>query len=453
MSWLFGSNENIENRFNVPNPAPPWQEVIRRNSPYSAAALNPDQALGHSTVYACVDLLADIVSTMPVQRFKKSANVLHDPIGAQRVRQDFDPNSVVDNPSDEQTVDAVNWRRLLMVMWMMRGFAPGIVTSVDPRNSKTPKSIELVHPDRISWTRNHVDAPWRFFLDENEMKLWPRGRLWIANGKMMSPSDPVGRSILEFAMAEVNLGFHARQFASEFFQGGGHPTAILRNEKKVSDMGLEEEGAKRVKSRFMDALRGGREPVVMTDGWQYERIQIRPDESQFLSTINQNRLIICNFFKIPPSLFGISAEGSGGNIVYGNTAERGLDVLKFTVQPWITRMESVLTPLTVRTEDVKLNVDSLLRADTKRRYDAHAIGIKKGWLSVNEIREQEDLPLIKGGNQFLWPPDRANMTLEEMAGDPDQGFNTPVTPPTLLPSPTDPNKVDVLKPVEEEANA
>jgi hypothetical protein len=41
---------------------------------------------------------------------------------------------------------------------------------------------------------------------------------------------------------------------------------------------------------------------------------------------------------------------------------------------------------------VKANLDAVLRADTKTRYEAHAIGIGSGFLLHDEARDYEDLP-------------------------------------------------------------
>src|SRR5690554_831429 len=393
MSLLFGKRRDVtaptavagaEERSGIAD----WRDIVFNRRPTGTMPVTNERLLTHSMVYSCVDLLADIVSGFPLDRYKD--NPLPE-FGPERVEGGAD---MVEDPSSEDIMDAVNWRRLVVVMWLMRGFAPGIVTGINNRYPHIPSGIELIHPDRVGFIRDRPDAPWRYMLDEKEEQLWPRGRLWIANGKMLNPADPVGRSILEFAAVEAQLGMYARQFASDFFQGGGHPTAILKNDKKVSDMGLEEEGAKRVKQRFMDALNGSREPVVMTDGWAYERIQIRPDESQFLATINANRLIVCNYFRVPPQIFGISPMETSGAITYANAADRGLDMMKFTISPWVKRMELVLNPLTLKNEYVKLDIDDLLRADTKRRYESHGLAIRSGWQSINEVREIEDLPPI-----------------------------------------------------------
>jgi phage portal protein BeeE len=41
-----------------------------------------------------------------------------------------------------------------------------------------------------------------------------------------------------------------------------------------------------------------------------------------------------------------------------------------------------------------------MRGTTKERYDAYAIARERGWMSVNEIRERENLNPIAGGDDY-----------------------------------------------------
>jgi len=79
--------------------------------------------------------------------------------------------------------------------------------------------------------------------------------------------------------------------------------------------------------------------------------------------------------------------------------------LRVGLGPLIARIEAGLQRLIVgNTTFVKFNIDGLLRPMTKERYDAYAVAVQNGWLSLDEIRSLEDRPpLPEGGNQF-WKP-------------------------------------------------
>lgn len=397
MSLLFARRgREVEARLDHPTDSL-WEMFRRRLRPSAAGApVDTYSALTHSAVYQCVDLLADMVAGFEVQRIRH--------VGRDRIY--MKNRTVVENPSTD--VDPINWRRMIVIGWLLRGYTPGIASG---QRDGYPTNIELIHPDRVTATRTRPDAPLEFTVDGQPMERWPLGQLWIANGKMLNPYDGLGRSVLEFAREEAGLGLAARNYASMFFRDGGHPTAILMNEKPVG-----EDGASRVKQRFLDAMNGTREPAVFGDGWQYKQIQIKPEESQFLETIKANRTLVAGFFRVPPEIIGApSATG----MTYVNVEHRGIDLLRFTVSSWVYRMETVLGALTPRTEQVKLNTDTLLRTDLSARYRAYDQAVRAGFLSVNDIRTREDLDPIDGGDQYLWPPYRQQLTYDEMIQDPD----------------------------------
>lgn len=367
-------------------------ELLRRRIGTAASpVVDMKSAMTHSAVYECVDMIADLVAGFPVHRYRD----------VDGVRQPSTDRSVIDMPSTDD--DPVNWRRILVVSWLLKGYAAGLVTGMD---GARPTGIELVRPDRVTVERVRHDAPWQWKLDGRPIDRWPNGNLWVAAGKKMQPGDPVGCSVLEFAAAEVGLGLSSRGYGAGWFRDSAHPTGLLMNDAPVN-----EDGAKRVKQRFLDAMHGTREPAVFGDGWKYEQIQINPNESQFLETIKANRTTVAGFFKVPPHIIGAP---SGDGMTYKNVEQDGVNLLRFCVGPWVNRMEATLNPLTPPGEYLKLNVDSLLRADLSTRSSAHRTAITAGYRSVNEVRALEDLPPIEGGDRFLWPPMRMQLTADEL---------------------------------------
>lgn len=367
-----------------------WETVHRTLS--GSGAVSPQSALTHSAVYECVDLIADLVSGMPVHRYRRTAD-------GERVISTR--ASVIDKPSTE--IDPLNWRRVILVCWLLRGYAAGLVPGTAVGQ---PTGIELVHPDRVGAKRVRADAPPEFYLDNQFIERWPKGPLWVAPGKMMNPGDPFGRSILEFASLDIEMGQRARKFASEFFDGAGIPTGLI----KGGDMDNVDAG-RRVKQRFMDAMGGKREPIVIGSDWEYEQIQVRPEESQFLETIKANRGMVASYFRVPPELIG--APGGTG-MTYTNVEHRGIDLMRFCVGSWVLRMEQTLNPLTASPEYVKLEMDSLLRPDSMTRWKVHETTIRMGVNSVNDVRRLEDMPPIPEGDNYLWPPGRMQLDMPEL---------------------------------------
>ena len=70
--------------------------------------------------------------------------------------------------------------------------------------------------------------------------------------------------------------------------------------------------------------------------------------------------------------------------------------VQVTFLPWIVRLENAWSNILARPRFVKLNVNGLLRADIKTRYEAHAIGIRNNFELPSEAREIEDFTPVDG---------------------------------------------------------
>ena len=67
----------------------------------------------------------------------------------------------------------------------------------------------------------------------------------------------------------------------------------------------------------------------------------------------------------------------------------------------------------------RFNIDSLLRGDTKSRFESYATARQWGWLSVNDIRDLENLNPINGGDVYLQPLNMVNASTQPNDGQVD----------------------------------
>jgi HK97 family phage portal protein len=151
------------------------------------------------------------------------------------------------------------------------------------------------------------------------------------------------------------------------------------------------------KQRFLAAIRGTREPVVLGKGWKYQAIQINPNESQFLETNNYTSAECCRIFG--PAYAEIFGYATGGSMTYANIEQRSLDVLTYAVDPWLVRIENMLTRLLPAAMYAKFNRKALVRTDLLTRYRAHEIALRNRFTVVNEVRDVEDMSPVEWGDE------------------------------------------------------
>ncbi len=103
---------------------------------------------------------------------------------------------------------------------------------------------------------------------------------------------------------------------------------------------------------------------------------------------------------------------------YSNVSEENLQLVRWSLLPYVQRIESSFTELLPRGQYAKMNLDALLRPDTKTRYETHKIALDSGFLTVDEVREFEN-------RQPIGDTDSVENTPAEVASTPEQeGLDT-----------------------------
>lgn len=98
---------------------------------------------------------------------------------------------------------------------------------------------------------------------------------------------------------------------------------------------------------------------------------------------------------------------ANGVIVHNSNIEhQGIEFVKFTLSPWLKRIEQSLNVRLMSEKEQKryfaeFKVDGLMRGDVKSRNEAHSLAIRNGWKSINEVRKEENLPPIVGGDRHF----------------------------------------------------
>jgi HK97 family phage portal protein len=219
---------------------------------------------------------------------------------------------------------------------------------------------------------------WR--LDGQEID---RTDLWHRRAYPM-PGEALGLSPIAYFANTIGLGLAAEQYGSKFFRDSAIPSGVLS-----SDEVLTEEMAREALAVWDQAQRDLRKTAVLGAGLKFQAISIAPEESQFLDSIKLNVQQIARIFGVPPEMIG---SDSGVSMTYSNIESRDLSFLKYSLQPWLGRLERAMNTLVPRGQYVKFNAAALLRTDTLNRYQAHAIALENGFLTLNEVRELEDRP-------------------------------------------------------------
>jgi len=91
------------------------------------------------------------------------------------------------------------------------------------------------------------------------------------------------------------------------------------------------------------------------------------------------------------------AAPSSDSMTYATVEQQSLDFVRFSLTPWLRRVELAVSSdrdLTFDRQYVQFSIDALLRPDSAGRaaFYREALDPIHGWLTRAEVRELEDMP-------------------------------------------------------------
>jgi HK97 family phage portal protein len=329
-----------------------------------------ERALRLSTVFGCVRLLADSVSTLPVAVFRDDE------------REPLPLPPLLRRPSADFP-ELSDWLWAVMASLLLRGNAWGVISD-RAGAGLLPAQVDLVHPDHVSVNESDGGPP--------EIRVGgeviDRADLWHVKAYPL-PGSMLGLSPIAYARESIGLGVAAEKYGAKLFGDSAIPSGYLHSDQKMGD-----ESVKKLRAEWERSHQGRRGTAVLSQV-KYQPLSIAPEEAQFIGAQQFNVSTICRFYGVPPVMMG---GETGGHEDYSSPEMRATEFLTFTLRPWLLRLERAVSGLLPRSQRAKLNAGAMVRATLKDRYDAHAVALASGFLTVNEVRELEDRgPLPEGG--------------------------------------------------------
>lgn len=355
-----------------------WAEGMVRTNGGGAHASTPDQAMRLSAVFACLRLLSEAVATMPMDTFVRTD-------GARRAYRPK-PDYLTFQPPMGSRIEYLSAVMLSLL-------TDGNAFVATPRDSLgVPLDLVVIDPTAVTVNRNERGAV--SYKIDNRMY----GPLDVMHIKGMSmPNALRGLSPLGYAAETIDLGLSAQRFGASFFANGALPGAVIEAPGPLAQGATDRVAA--MWNNKHQGIGNASRVGVLTNGAKLSKVSINPNEAQFLETRQFQVPDVARIFGVPPHLI---ADASNSTSWGSGLAEQNLAFGQFSLRPWVDRIEDahgrLLTTHGLSDVFVKLNMDALLRAGTRERYEAHAIGLSSGFLLEDEVRRLEDLPPLPKKN-------------------------------------------------------
>lgn len=353
----------------------------------SGEGVGENAVLALSAAWACVNLVAGTVATLPCVIYRAGRD------GRQIDRTHPLYRVLHDSPNYDQT--AVDFWEYQSAALELRGNAYARVArrADGAVGGLYPVAPALMHVER---ERRSGALRYRWTEDGRHFDLSDRDVLHIRG----FGGDPLGgRSTLESGRNVFGAARATDRAAASTFRNGLRPSGVMSFESWLSKENREiAETA--LAEKFAGAMNAGR-PMILEGGTKWQQLTISPEDAQMLESRAFSVEEICRMFGVPPFMIGHTEKSTS----WGTGLEQQtLAFQKFTLRRRLRRIEQAVSQQLLTPADraagvtVEFNVEGLLRGDSGARAAFYREMSGIGAMTINEIRAKENLPPVPGGD-------------------------------------------------------
>ena len=379
----------------------------------SAAPTSPDAAMQVSTVYACVSLLARVISSLPLMVYETM------PDGRRKLARDSRLWMVLHSRPNDVMTPRDFWSTMIM-HWAMRGNA---YAQIIRDSSGDLISLWPLSPDQTE-----------VFVDKNGQvayKYQKDGQTYILGVNDVFHIKDIGNGLiglskLSFMSSSVKEATDTQKFATANAENYGKPSGILTVDHilKKDKNGVNERD--RIRQSLYDFRTGGSSKIVVLEAdMKFNPVTLTPEESQLIENRRFSVEEICRWFGVPPVLIGASGATTWGSGISEITS----GFVKFTIGPMLVSIEQALRSRVFTLDErmtmqAEFSLDALMRGDITSRYQAYATAVQNGFKTRNEVRQLENDEPVEGGDMLTA---QTNLAPLDKLGQVTGGSQTQIT--------------------------
>lgn len=352
--------------------------------------VNEATAMRQGAVYSCVQLLAGLISTLPLHFYRRSGRV--------REVVDHDYWWFFNESACSEYTSAALWEYLMesrlldgdALAWLKRN-KRGDLLAIQPLN---PRAVSV----------QRMAGGWRMYtcwLPDGTVKALHEDDVLHIVGlgfdglRSESPiRNHAGASVIGLALAQD-------EFGERSLGQGNHSDVLLSTPARLGDA-QKEDLRREVEGRY-HGLANTRKPMVLSGEFKLDRLKLSPVDVQLLEARQFSVVEVARIFGVPPHMIGATDKATS----WGSGIEQmTLAFIKFTLKRHLIAFQQEINrKLFPRDAGVfcEFDLDELQAGDSKAQAEffAKALGGPgtQGWMSVNEVRRRKNMAPQDGFDQ------------------------------------------------------
>lgn len=374
--WLYGATVGLPHEpF-----AGAWQEASR-----SARSAGPN-ILAYSAVYSCVNIISSDIARMPMRVLRPGSK------GGREVHSAHPIHRLLQKPNEYQTPlqfiqqylssKLINGNTYVLLLRDARGVVYRMYVldpaRVRPLLADDGSIFYELASDKIAGVTQQITVPARAILHDRAATFW---------------HPLVGVSPLFAAGVSAMTGARILMNSEKFFANMSRPGGAL-----VAPGKIDKDVAKRLQEEWDSNYNGvgfGK-TAVLSNGLEFKPNIVNAVDAELVNQLRWTVEDIARVYRVPGFKLG-----DLNKVSYRNSEQMSRDYFQGCLSYHIEAMEQCLE-MALELDpgyDIEFDLRSLFRMETDTRYETYGKALSAGFMSINEVRAEEDLPPVKGGEE------------------------------------------------------
>ena len=347
-------------------PAPVQQEMVANDVLLQALLdsqpITREQALTLPAVSGAVDFISGIIASMPVKLYKYK--------DGQVESRDDDPRVTFLNGDTGDTMDAFQMKKAMVEDYLLGKGGYSYIR----RNRNDVTGLFYVKDIYVCAIPNFkpIYKDYYFVVEGETYQKYEFIKL-LRNTK----DGATGTGLTEEVGTALETAFNTLLYQLNIVKSGGNKKGFLKSQRKL---GQDEINA--LKRAWYNLYGNSTENVVvLNNGLEFQEASNSSVEMQLNESKKTLQDEINNIFHIHPDDFYLTFKEAIYPIVKAFTVALNKDLL----------LEKEKNKMFF-----EFDVKEILKANVKERYEAYKTAKETGWITLNEIRRQENMNYIEG---------------------------------------------------------
>ena len=360
-------------------------------------------AMQVSAVYASVALIGGAIASIPLPVYQRT------PSGREKI--DHDVLWLLNEEPHPSYPAATFWESMMGAL-LLHGDAFAIIRRPQEGKNKqttaeTITAFEWIHPRRVTVKNSAYGLLYSiqddlFTGNSGKTTTYPASEIIHVAGPGFNGLR--GMSQIRYVLRNAaGISIAADQYSAAFFENGARPDFAL---EFPGNLTAEQQEMVRISwANRHNGVSNAHLPALLAGGAKVHELTMNAEDSQLIATRQFQIEDIARIFGVPPHMIGHTQN----NTSWGAGIESlGIGFVKYTLGRHLAKIEQELNRK-IWPQNKKLfvefNTAGLERGDYLTRMQGYRASVGRageaGWMTVNEIRNIENLPPIEGGDQII----------------------------------------------------